>query len=71
MLKLILHVFHQITASCQLACRQSGVLDQLEEILLASGIPADVLTEAINTIAELIRHSCGSGLTNDIKNTWI
>jgi len=45
----------QITTACQLSCRQSGVLEQLEEVLLASGIPADVLTESINTIAELIR----------------
>merc|ERR1719354_278968 len=45
----------QITTSCQHACRQSGVLGELEEVLLASGIPADVLTEAINTIADLIR----------------
>ena len=34
---------------------QGGVLSHLEDILLASGIPADVLTEAINTISELIR----------------
>jgi hypothetical protein len=40
----------QISSACQVACRQSGVLPRLEDILLASGIPADVLTETINTI---------------------
>jgi hypothetical protein len=40
----------QISAACQVACRQSGVLQRLEDILLASGIPADVLTETINTL---------------------
>ena len=40
----------QISAACQVACRTSGVLHRLEDILLASGIPADVLTETINTL---------------------
>jgi hypothetical protein len=31
----------------------NGVMDQLTDILLASGIPADVLTETINTLAEV------------------
>merc|ERR1719318_124405 len=45
----------QITHSCQQATCNSGVMDQLTSILLASGIPADVLTETINTLAEVIR----------------
>jgi len=45
----------QITQSCQQATSNSGVMDQLTAILLASGIPADVLTETINTLAEVIR----------------
>ncbi len=40
----------QISGACQVACRTSGVLQRLEDILLASGIPADVLTETINTL---------------------
>merc|ERR1719495_137645 len=46
---------NQITSSCQQATSNSGVMDQLTAILLASGIPADVLTETINTLAEVIR----------------
>jgi len=45
----------QITLACQQATCNSGVMDQLTSILLASGIPADVLTETINTLAEVIR----------------
>jgi len=45
----------QITNSCQQATSSSGVMEQLTSILLASGIPADVLTETINTLAEVIR----------------
>ena len=37
------------------AISTSGVLSLLTTILLASGIPADVLTETINTLAEVIR----------------
>ena len=45
----------QVTASCQTSVSSSGVLGLLTTILLASGIPADVLTETINTLAEVIR----------------
>merc|ERR1719180_216459 len=45
----------QVTTSCQQATFTSGVMAQLTQILLASGIPADVLTETINTLAEVIR----------------
>merc|ERR1719220_2893298 len=45
----------QITSACQQAISTSGVLSLLTTILLASGIPADVLTETINTLAEVIR----------------
>ena len=45
----------QVTTSCQRATFSSGVMAQLTQILLASGIPADVLTETINTLAEVIR----------------
>merc|ERR1719507_1819825 len=45
----------QVPTSCQQATFTSGVMTQLTQILLASGIPADVLTETINTLAEVIR----------------
>jgi len=32
-----------------------GLLANLCDILMASGVPADVLTETINTVAEVIR----------------
>ena len=47
----------QVTAACQQAIASSGVLGLLTTILLASGIPADVLTETINTLSEVIRGS--------------
>ena len=45
----------QNTAACQRAMRLSGLLKQLCDILMASGIPADILTETINAVAEVIR----------------
>jgi hypothetical protein len=45
----------QQTASCQKLMNQCGLLEKLCTILMASGVPADVLTETINTVAELIR----------------
>ncbi|EEC02728.1 vesicle docking protein P115, putative [Ixodes scapularis] len=44
-----------VTSSCQKAMNQSGLLEQLANILMASGVPADILTETINTVAEVIR----------------
>lgn len=35
--------------------RACGLLQALCDILMASGVPADVLTETINTVAEVIR----------------
>lgn len=45
----------QIVASCQKTMRSSGVLEALCNILMGSGIPPDILTETINTVAEVIR----------------
>ncbi|XP_054715999.1 general vesicular transport factor p115-like [Uloborus diversus] len=45
----------QVTLAAQKAMFQCGLLEQMCNILLASGVPADVLTESINTVAELIR----------------
>ena len=33
----------------------AGLLEKLCGILMASGVPADVLTETINTVSEMIR----------------
>ncbi|XP_074648252.1 general vesicular transport factor p115-like [Tubulanus polymorphus] len=41
--------------SCQKVMNQCGLLQQLCSILMASGVPADVLTETINTVSEIIR----------------
>nr|XP_038948274.1 general vesicular transport factor p115 isoform X4 [Rattus norvegicus] len=43
------------TSSCQKAMFQCGLLQQLCTILMATGIPADILTETINTVSEVIR----------------
>ncbi|XP_035216666.1 general vesicular transport factor p115-like isoform X2 [Stegodyphus dumicola] len=45
----------QVTMAAQKAMFQFGLLEQLSSILMATGVPADVLTEAINTVAEIIR----------------
>lgn len=43
------------TSSCQKAMFHCGLLQQLCTILMATGIPADILTETINTVSEVIR----------------
>lgn len=49
----IVHV--KAVAACQRTMRACGLLQALCDILMASGVPADVLTETINTVAEVIR----------------
>ncbi|XP_010001935.1 PREDICTED: general vesicular transport factor p115 [Chaetura pelagica] len=43
------------TSSCQKAMFHCGLLQQLCKILMATGVPADILTETINTVSEVIR----------------
>ncbi|GAB1598211.1 general vesicular transport factor p115-like isoform X2 [Argonauta hians] len=43
------------TAACQKVMNSSNLLKQLCTILMASGVPADVLTATINTVSEIIR----------------
>ncbi|KAG7459030.1 hypothetical protein MATL_G00226880, partial [Megalops atlanticus] len=43
------------TSSCQRCMHQCGLLQQLCSILMATGVPADILTETINTVSEVIR----------------
>ncbi|KAJ8000722.1 hypothetical protein DPEC_G00183300 [Dallia pectoralis] len=45
------------SSSCQKAMYQCGLLQQLCTILMATGVPADILTETINTVSEVIRGS--------------
>lgn len=45
----------QIVSSCQRIMQACGLLQALCDILMASGVPADVLTEIINAVAEVIR----------------
>lgn len=44
----------QVT-SCQKTMRNCSLLETLCKILMGSGVPSDVLTETINTVAEVIR----------------
>lgn len=45
----------QVIASCQKAMRSSRLLYSLCNILMSSGVPADILTETINTVGEVVR----------------
>lgn len=44
-----------IITSCQKTMRNCGLLEALCKILMGSGVPSDILTETINTVAEVIR----------------
>ncbi|XP_017782700.1 PREDICTED: general vesicular transport factor p115 [Nicrophorus vespilloides] len=45
----------QMTSACQKAIRNANLLEALCNILMASGVPADILTETISTVGEVIR----------------
>ncbi|XP_063968792.1 general vesicular transport factor p115-like [Lytechinus pictus] len=45
----------QATGACQKVIHQCGLLKLLCDVLMASGVPADILTETINTVSEVIR----------------
>eukprot|EP00057_Strongylocentrotus_purpuratus_P015392 XP_011669866.1 PREDICTED: general vesicular transport factor p115 [Strongylocentrotus purpuratus] len=45
----------QATGACQKVIHQCGLLKFLCDVLMASGVPADILTETINTVSEVIR----------------
>lgn len=45
----------QIISSCQKIMKNVGLLDCLCNILMSSGVPADILTETINTVGEVVR----------------
>ncbi|ELU02247.1 hypothetical protein CAPTEDRAFT_5874 [Capitella teleta] len=50
----------QQTTLSQKVMHNCGLLEKLCNILMASGVPADVLTETINTVSEVIRGSQGN-----------
>ncbi|CAH1104722.1 unnamed protein product [Psylliodes chrysocephalus] len=45
----------QIITACQKTMRNANLLEALSNILMASGVPADILTETINAVGEVIR----------------
>lgn len=45
----------QVTASCQNKMHLSGILQALCNILMANGVPVNILTESINAAADIIR----------------
>jgi hypothetical protein len=45
----------QVTLSCQKSMKSCGILENLCNIIMALGVPAETLTEAIVTVAESIR----------------
>ncbi|XP_047535372.1 general vesicular transport factor p115 isoform X1 [Vanessa atalanta] len=45
----------QIVSNCQKIMNNAGLLNALCNILMASGVPADILTETINTVGEVVR----------------
>ncbi|CAB3252910.1 unnamed protein product [Arctia plantaginis] len=45
----------QIISNCQKIMKKVGLLDALCNILMSSGVPADILTETINTVGECVR----------------
>ncbi|GAB6028493.1 hypothetical protein CHUAL_002646 [Chamberlinius hualienensis] len=50
----------QVTSTCQKVMNSCGLLEILCTILMASGVPADILAETINTVAEVIRGHHGN-----------
>jgi hypothetical protein len=50
----------QVTTSSQKTLKACGLLETFCSILMASGVPADILTETINTVAEVIRGNQGN-----------
>lgn len=45
----------QVILSCQKTMKTCGLLEALCNILMGSGVPADILTETINTVGEVVR----------------
>lgn len=45
----------QVISSCQKTMKNCGLLEALCSTLMGSGVPADILTETINTVGEVVR----------------
>jgi len=45
----------QATSVCQIAMQHCQLLQKLSDVLMATGVPTDILTETINTVSEIIR----------------
>lgn len=59
----------QATSSCQQAMYTSGILKALCDLLVAIGVPRNPLTEAIYTVAELIRgHNDNQSFLESVKS---
>ena len=58
--------------SCQNTIQSCGLFTKLCDILMASGIPADILTETINTLSEVIRGNQKNqvGKQNQFKSSY-
>lgn len=48
-------LFFQSISSCQKKMKACGLLQALCDILMISGVPADVLMETISALAEVVR----------------
>ncbi|XP_044737820.1 general vesicular transport factor p115 [Chrysoperla carnea] len=51
---------HHVVSSSQKTMKSCGLLETLCNILMASGVPADILTETINTVGDIIRGNLGN-----------
>ncbi|KAK7075823.1 Vesicle-mediated ER to Golgi transport protein, partial [Halocaridina rubra] len=47
----------QVVTSCQKVMNQCGLLQALSSLLMASGVPVDILTDTIITVSDMIRGS--------------
>lgn len=62
----------QATSSCQQVMFTSGILKALCDLLVANGIPRNPLTEAITTVAELVRgHNHNQTYLESVKSNGI
>ncbi|XP_025207889.1 general vesicular transport factor p115 [Melanaphis sacchari] len=59
----------QATSSCQQAMFTSGILKAICDLLIANGVPRNPLTEAIYTVAELVRgHNDNQSFLESVKS---
>lgn len=62
----------QATSSCQQSMHTSGILKAMCDLLVANGVPRNPLTEAISTVAELVRgHNDNQAYLEGVKSNGI